>query len=117
MGAIKALLPDGCESNNLASQDSQCGVWYFFFFSSRRRHTRFDCDWSSDVSSSDLELASRVAGDSLREHGVCRFVGYEEGVDEFRQRAEQVAELLRQRLGETRNLFTQIGRASCRERV
>src|SRR2546430_6701877 len=24
------------------------------FFSSRRRHTRFDCDWSSDVCSSDL---------------------------------------------------------------
>src|SRR2546430_10164679 len=24
-----------------------------FFFSSRRRHTRFDCDWSSDVCSSD----------------------------------------------------------------
>src|SRR2546427_22576 len=23
----------------------------FFFFSSRRRHTRFDCDWSSDVCS------------------------------------------------------------------
>src|SRR2546430_7750291 len=28
------------------------------FFSSRRRHTRFDCDWSSDVCSSDL-LAQR----------------------------------------------------------
>src|SRR5256886_5042356 len=26
----------------------------YFFFSSRRRHTRFDCDWSSDVCSSDL---------------------------------------------------------------
>src|SRR2546430_12723126 len=26
-----------------------------FFFSSRRRHTIFDCDWSSDVCSSDLE--------------------------------------------------------------
>src|SRR6266853_861269 len=26
----------------------------FFFLSSRRRHTRFDCDWSSDVCSSDL---------------------------------------------------------------
>src|SRR2546430_3895223 len=26
---------------------------YDFFFSSRRRHTRFDCDWSSDVCSSD----------------------------------------------------------------
>src|SRR2546430_5717751 len=29
-------------------------IQYFFFFSSRRRHTRFDCDWSSDVCSSDL---------------------------------------------------------------
>src|SRR5256886_8682085 len=30
-------------------------IWImFFFFSSRRRHTRFDCDWSSDVCSSDL---------------------------------------------------------------
>src|SRR5690606_40686457 len=27
---------------------------YFFFFSSRRRHTRFSRDWSSDVCSSDL---------------------------------------------------------------
>src|SRR5260370_15544571 len=27
---------------------------YVFFFSSRRRHTRFKCDWSSDVCSSDL---------------------------------------------------------------
>src|SRR2546430_11837739 len=27
-----------------------------FFFSSRRRHTRFDCDWSSDVCSSDLAV-------------------------------------------------------------
>src|SRR4030066_926570 len=26
------------------------------FFSSRRRHTRFKCDWSSDVCSSDLDL-------------------------------------------------------------
>src|SRR5256886_7888474 len=34
---------------------------FFFFFSSRRRHTRFDCDWSSDVCSSDLRrLGFRV---------------------------------------------------------
>src|SRR2546427_6919607 len=32
----------------------------FFFFSSRRRHTRFDCDWSSDVCSSDLQAFQRV---------------------------------------------------------
>src|SRR3989475_3694476 len=30
----------------------------FFFFSSRRRHTRFDCDWSSDVCSSDLAFVA-----------------------------------------------------------
>src|SRR5260370_4557227 len=40
---------------------SGCGIFeicvkilLFFFFSSRRRHTRFKCDWSSDVCSSDL---------------------------------------------------------------
>src|SRR5256886_11060137 len=32
-----------------------------FFFSSRRRHTRFDCDWSSDVCSSDLRASSASA--------------------------------------------------------
>src|SRR2546430_14654906 len=35
---------------------------FLFFFSSRRRHTRFDCDWSSDVCSSDLyQLDRRMA--------------------------------------------------------
>src|SRR5690606_40890985 len=29
-----------------------------FFFSSRRRHTRFSRDWSSDVCSSDLALSA-----------------------------------------------------------
>src|SRR5260370_32329241 len=32
-------------------------LFVFFFFSSRRRHTRFKCDWSSDVCSSDLGRA------------------------------------------------------------
>src|SRR5690242_21132615 len=31
-----------------------------FFFSSRRRHTRLTCDWSSDVCSSDLGIAPVV---------------------------------------------------------
>ena len=30
-------------------------LFFLFFFSSRRRHTRSLCDWSSDVCSSDLE--------------------------------------------------------------
>src|SRR6266567_4890922 len=38
-------------------------MFFFFFFSSRRRHTRFDCDWSSDVCSSDLEEAEAVLRD------------------------------------------------------
>src|SRR5256886_6781196 len=33
-----------------------------FFFSSRRRHTRFDCDWSSDVCSSDLGRVTLIMG-------------------------------------------------------
>src|SRR2546421_4442271 len=33
---------------------------FFFFFSSRRRHTRSDRDWSSDVCSSDLEYVDYV---------------------------------------------------------
>src|SRR5256886_3911766 len=33
-----------------------------FFFSSRRRHTRFDCDWSSDVCSSDLDARDKCPG-------------------------------------------------------
>src|SRR5690606_1895637 len=33
----------------------------FFFFSSRRRHTRFSRDWSSDVCSSDLPIGLLMA--------------------------------------------------------
>src|SRR5690606_41148241 len=31
-------------------------LYVYFFFSSRRRHTRFSRDWSSDVCSSDLQI-------------------------------------------------------------
>src|SRR3712207_7655089 len=37
------------------------------FFSSRRRHTRYWRDWSSDVCSSDLR--DQVAGDVVEAHG------------------------------------------------
>src|SRR6266481_6005065 len=35
-------------------------VCAYFFFSSRRRHTRWNCGWSSDVCSSDLERGADV---------------------------------------------------------
>src|SRR5256886_16681859 len=43
---MRSHVTDGAEMGS--------GSGVFFFFSSRRRHTRFDCDWSSDVCSSDL---------------------------------------------------------------
>src|SRR5690625_5376622 len=52
-----------------------------FVFSSRRRHTRWPRDWSSDVCSSDLtqerresaaEQARRVAGGGARDPGVAQ---------------------------------------------
>src|SRR6266487_4905046 len=39
---------------------------FVFFFSSRRRHTRWTGDWSSDVCSSDLEPARLAMGDTRR---------------------------------------------------
>src|SRR5205809_3802169 len=89
----------------------------FFFFSSRRRHTRCSRDWSSDVCSSDLDDFTIIRYESLRESPA----------DSFR--------LLLGVLGETTpDMLTfqaaldfsqfdnmqkleEIGRASCRERV
>src|SRR5258706_8645869 len=49
-----------CVTDNAGSRDERPGrtgfahlFEYFFFFSSRRRHTRLVSDWSSDVCSSD----------------------------------------------------------------
>src|SRR4051794_41536236 len=36
---------------------------FWFFFSSRRRHTRWTGDWSSDVCSSDLDVLDDYMGD------------------------------------------------------
>src|SRR5215475_15034602 len=60
---------------------------FVFFFSSRRRHTRFSRDRSSDVCSSDLSADHCGPGARV-------------GIDQSRPRSEP-----------------EIGRASCRERV
>src|SRR5438270_352163 len=44
-----------------------------FFFSSSRRHTIFDCDWSSDVCSSDLERFARSLQDQIVPHSTAEF--------------------------------------------
>src|SRR5437762_5843672 len=69
---------------------------FFFFFSSRRRHTRYIGDWSSDVCSSDLVSDG---ADAAADGG---------GAGALRGDAEGAG---RRGPGE------EIGRASCRERV
>src|SRR5256886_8970409 len=51
---------------------SRQGKSILFFFSSRRRHTRFDCDWSSDVCSSDLQVLSHLVESLGATHGIVR---------------------------------------------
>src|ERR1019366_10706793 len=46
---------------------SSSDVFYFLFFSSRRRHTRLVSDWSSDVCSSDLVFIFDLATSTARE--------------------------------------------------
>src|SRR5690606_40346443 len=57
-------------------RDGTFCIFISFFFSSRRRHTRFSRDWSSDVCSSDLKQGNRLlcffnglAFDQIRHHG------------------------------------------------
>src|SRR5260370_4893061 len=87
----------------------------FFFFSSRRRHTRFKCDWSSDVCSSDLSCAT------LRRS---RFLSAVDFVQADRLRRKVAQEMARIFEGvdlllvpSLRDEILKIGRASCRERV
>src|SRR5882762_7026310 len=61
-------------------------IFFFFFFSSRRRHTRFKCDWSSDVCSSDLGDAA-VQVDGLEDVGDARAGVVDQGDQEHHVRA------------------------------
>src|SRR2546430_5720638 len=51
--------------------DAEEGRWNSCFLESRRRHTRFDCDWSSDVCSSDL--CRRCSSAAARASRPCSF--------------------------------------------
>src|SRR5215217_9039884 len=54
----------------------------FFFFSSRRRHTRYWRDWSSDVCSSDLDLEGpRYRPRGIRDGDAGAYLSEVEGSD------------------------------------
>src|SRR5205085_8291532 len=94
-----------------------------FFFSSRRRHTRFDCDWSSDVCSSDL-ISNVVSSPAVRRVFPTNALPNAATVSSYyitnlltanSCSASQPGDIL----GTNRVTVNprQIGRASCRERV
>src|SRR5690625_5949954 len=92
----------------------------FFFFSSRRRHTRWPRDWSSDVCSSDLHEKAAYATDCgffesqivpiETEHGT---ITQDEGI----RRGGTVEKLAKLDTVFKEDGVIQIGRASCRERM
>src|SRR3989454_2764241 len=91
--------------------------YLFFFFSSRRRHTRLQGDWSSDVCSSDLAIINQVntAGNGWNlASGIGDLISVK-ALDWLPEKRTAMQNL---------NLFSdwlsarrEIGRASCRERV
>src|SRR5437762_11688512 len=88
----------------------------FVFFSSRRRHTRYIGDWSSDVCSSDLVESEKLALDYYREHKVPVVVLRPGFIYGPRDRTVLLKLIENLRNGIVRYLG-KIGRASCRERV
>src|SRR2546430_8564447 len=106
------VFEDGCNWYNLTTYAILC---VFFFFSSRRRHTSFDCDWSSDVCSSDLGC-DPAADDHLGDWHITATAMLER--DRF------VVETVRAAGAPPLVIVpgggygpSEIGRASCRERV
>src|SRR5205814_2880871 len=92
-------------------------VFCFFFFSSRRRHTRCLSDWSSDVCSSDLYLRVRRIP----------YVAVDEARKTLLPRGPVATVRSPEEIGSAASLKSfdfviygqganQIGRASCRER-
>src|SRR5207237_3600416 len=86
-------------------------LYAYFFFSSRRRHTRFKCDWSSDVCSSDLES-------DVGEQLPIAYVMSRGGMPPVRVGKPGIDEQIRTggRTAPGARIEREIGRASCRER-
>src|ERR1044072_9902199 len=78
-----------CGSSPHAAWRAQRQGWVFWFFKQKTAYEIYQCDWSSDVCSSDLDIATfAVAMPKSADTAPCETVTFEE-----------------------------IGRASCRERV
>src|SRR5256885_12348721 len=76
-----------------------------FFFSSRRRHTRLQGDWSSDVCSSDL--FERERADYLLSHGPAQY-------EDFISRLEQMRRARRNELNKFLDAIVQANEPTIR---
>src|SRR2546429_9931441 len=68
-------------------------VSLFFFFSSRRRHTRCSRDWSSDVCSSDLAHAAQSMGMkylTITDHSPTAFYAGGVKIDQLQRQWEEI---------------------------
>src|SRR5947209_3411731 len=120
------LIPSGCKRSEERRVGKECRSRCLLSHSSRRRHTRYWRDWSSDVCSSDLNPFRYTGRDYDSEAGlyyyraryydqtVGRFLS-EDDVDDGTSRyayASNSPSRLVDPFG-----MQEIGRASCRERV
>src|SRR5437763_7042979 len=90
-----------------------------FFFSSRRRHTRYIGDWSSDVCSSDLrdgQAGTWIVPEIIAAYTALHRMGLAHSVEAWRE-GQLVGGLYGVALGRAFFGESKIGRASCRERV
>src|SRR5256885_5409626 len=92
------------------------GLSSFFFFSSRRRHTRLQGDWSSDVCSSDLGIEAGHPLVGVVQQSVAISIEGDEVILEDNDTEGDLCGHGTACAGVIRSL-AQIGRASCRERV
>src|SRR5438034_3398043 len=89
--------------------------FFIFFFSSRRRHTRSLCDWSSDVCSSDLYKKLEAAGRLTRPKHWQEFIPFAMAHTPLKMSIDEAHNEVRKGWA---NSYSpeEIGRASCRER-
>src|SRR5256885_11235118 len=90
-----------------------------YVLSSRRRHTRLQGDWSSDVCSSDLSCGSEANGNSLRcsLDNCVSHTPYGPYQLLFERIIDLDAQMADVDIDNVCNAVEKIGRASCRERV
>src|SRR5256886_6959755 len=114
---IVAFMKIRAKYESTARKYFNVSVEFLFFFSSRRRHTRFDCDWSSDVCSSDLKISELNKGRLTARTAEINTNRKQERYNErsafnfFDKRHAEEGQR------ESNQQLDQIGRASCRERV